>query len=458
MSEQKDFSYTKMPIRPLFFKISMSMIPATLAISGYNIADTCYIGHLPGAESLAAMGFTFPVIMLAGCIFHGFADALMTFTAQLNGAKKQKATRTFVTAGLVMLVLIAAFIALLGVFTCPMLFKLFGASGKTLELAITYMNIWYAGCITIILALSGNDLLIACGNPKYAAWMMMLSMLINVILDPILIFGLGPIPGKGIAGAAIATILSQGIGAVCILSMAQHKYHLIDFKSLTWKTILLDWKQLFAYAIPAILGMLLMPIGNAVIIRITAEFGVVAVAAVAAAGRIEMLAFVIPMSVGMAVMPYMGQNFGAGFYQRIHDGRKFVMRFAFGFLLTSGTLIFLFRRQIVPFFSIDPAVQEIMIQYLSIVVWGLWGVEVHRFSNFTFTGCGKPKFATFLTIMRVVLFLIPFALIALYFHSLKGLFIARFSSDVISAVIAYFCAHHLTTKLIRENKKVELFR
>ncbi|MDD5728098.1 MAG: MATE family efflux transporter, partial [Victivallales bacterium] len=300
---------------------------------------------------------------------------------------------------------------------------------------------------TAALSMTGNGILIAAGNSKTASLAMIFGMVINIILDPLFIFGWGPFPGRGIQGAAIATVISQFLSAFFILTLLYRKYRLLSFERVSRQVVKRAWKRIIVFGIPATLGMLMVPLGSGVLTRITAEFGDAAVAASAAAARIEMAAFVVPMSLGMSLIPFIGQNYGARRYDRIQEGRSFAMRFALFFLVGAAVIIAIFCRPIVAFFAVDPAVRHIMTVYLLIVPWGLWGVEIHRFAGFAYTGCGRPAVAAWLNALRIVGFLIPFSLTALYFKSLPGLFTARLAADVFAALIAFFMAAAMTRKL-----------
>ena len=440
-------SYTTGPIRRSMCKTALAMIPATLALCGYNLADTYFVGRLPGVSPLAAMGFTLPVIMLIGCVFRGLAVGVMTTCAQALGAKKQQRASHLVSGGVWLILLISILVAVLGMVFSKPLFILFGAQGETLELVEKYMDIWFFGCATASLSMTGNDLLIASGDSRVASFSMMLGLAVNVVMDPLFIFGFGPIPGMGIAGAALATIIAQCIGAILVMCVLHFRHRLLMFERIPRDVLFKYWSLMLQYAGPSIIGMLMMPLGVSVMTRITAGFGDVAVAAVSAAGRLEMAAFVVPMSLGMTLMPFAGQNYGAKKYDRICEGRRFSMRFAL-FFLTGAALIFtFFADQIVVWFKDDAEICRIMAQCLRITSWGFAGVEIHRFAGFFFTGCGRPSASAWLNAMRILGLLIPLSLAALYMHWLTGLFIARLIADVLSAVIAYSLVRRMTNRL-----------
>lgn len=205
--------------------------------------------------------------------------------------------------------------------------------------------------------------------------------------------------------------------------------------------------MIIRFAIPSVFGMLLMPIGNGVITWVLSHFGNEAVAASAAAGRLEVIAFFFPMSLGTTLLPIVGQNYGARLYSRINQCRRFAMRFAFAYLLIMAFLFALFAPWMVKFFSTDPKVISIMEDYLRIIPFGFGMIEIHRYSTFFFTGCARPGVAAWLNALRIAGLLIPFTLIALWCNSLTGVFGARLAADLIAGSIGLYCARCLTRKL-----------
>ena len=446
MLKKDNAAYTRGSIEGTMLKTGFAMLAGTLAMSGYNIADTYFVGQL-GKSPLAAMGFIFPVIMLIGCLFHGLASGVMTTSAQaLGGGRKSKAAK-LVTSGVLLIFAISLVLALLGMSTTGWIFEKFGATGETLEQVKGYMNIWYFGCATASLSMVGNDLLIAAGDSRVASGMMMAGMIVNVILDPLFIFGVGPFPAMGISGAALATIFSQLLATVTLLWLLYRRHGLIVPEVMPWRQLRSAWMLMIRFAVPAALGMLLMPIGSAVITRITAEFGNTAVAATAAAGRLEMVAFIFPMALGISLLPMIGQNYGARLYSRINQCRRFAMRFAFWFLLVMAGIYFVFAPQLVRFFSADPGVQEIMVVYMRIIPFGFGMIEIHRYSGFFFTGCGLSSIAAWLNALRIVGLMIPLSLLALWLGSLAGLFWARLAADLLAGGIGWFLASKMTRRL-----------
>ena len=447
-------TYIRGGIARVMLTTALSMIPGTLAISGYNIVDTYFVGKL-GTDQLAAMGFTFPVVMIVGCIYHGLGGGVMTPVAQLLGAGRRDQAARMVTSGILLFTIIGVAMSLAGIAAIDPVFRRLGAKPELMPMIQEYMVIWYLGSLSVALGGAGTHLLVSAGIPKLGGAMMMFGLGLNALLDPLFIFGWGPFPARGIAGAAVATVVAQ-VTALALVTLILHfKLHLIAPLSalLPYPRVLNAWRTIFRYGIPAILGMVLNPAGMAVVTYAVAETGgKTAVAAVSAAGRLEAVAFILPMSLGMSLLPIIGQNFGAKRYDRIDLCRKLAMRFAFVYLLVMSVVYYCVAPFAAHIFSNDPEVVRLMVRYLRIITWGFAFIEIHRYSSFYFTGIGRAKSGAALNIMRVMGLMVPLTLVgALCFESLNGVFCARLAADVLAGSIGCVLATRLTKRLMREN-------
>ena len=448
----RNTAYTDGPIGSVMVKTALSMLPGTLAISGYNIADTYFVSKL-GTLPMAARGFTFPVVMLVGCLYRGLDNGIMTPTAQLLGGGRIPRAARMITSGAILIILVSLIVGIIGSLTIEPVFRdLLKAEDNVMGDIRSYMVIWYMGSVTAALGMATNALMVTAGESRLAGIFMLGGLLFNVILDPIFIFGLGFIPAMGVAGAALATVIAQVVGLAANASVLHFKLRIISTFKLPREVIFGHWKIILRYGIPAICAMLLIPLGSMAVTRGVAEVGgEIAVAAIAAATRIETVAFVFPMSLGMALLPMIGQNYGARAWDRIHQCRRFSMRFAGAILLVMATLFSVFAPELSALFTKDPAVLEIMVRYLRIVSWGLAGVEVHRFGGFFLNACAHPTAAAMLNGSRIVVFLVPLTFLAVAFHSLTGIFYARLAADIWSGIIGLICARAVTKSLFKKS-------
>ena len=446
-------TYTRGSIAKVMFTTALSMVPGTLAISGYNIVDTYFVSKL-GTDPLAAMGFTFPVVMIVGCIYHGLGGGVMTPVAQLLGGGRRDQAARMVTSGIVLFTLIGLAMSLAGIALIDPIFRMQGAKPELMPMIRQYMTIWFLGSLSVALGGAGTHLLVSAGIPKLGGLMMLFGLGLNAVLDPIFIFGWGFVPRMGIAGAAIATVIAQLIALVLVTTILHFKLRLIAPLSalFPYPRVLNAWQTIFRYGIPAILGMVLNPAGMAVITYAVAKTGgKEAVAAVSAAARMEAVAFIFPMSLGMSLLPIIGQNFGAKRYDRIDLCRRISMRFAFFYLLFMSVAYYCCAPYAARIFSDDPKVVPLMAHYLRVITWGFAFIEIHRYSTFYFTGVGMAKSGAALNIMRVAGFMVPLTLIALCFRSLEGIFSARLAADVLAGTIGCILARRLTRRLMAEN-------
>ncbi len=439
--------YTSGSIGRTMLYTALAMLPGTLSISGYNIADTYFVGKLPGASPLAAMGYSFPVIMLLGCVFHGLAIGVMTNAAHSLGGNRHRRAAGIVGSGLALITLVSLLLSAAGIATVDVLFGRFGATGQTLGEVQKYMNTWYFGCFGAALSMTTNSLLIATGDSRMASVSMIGGMLVNVGLDPWFIFGGAGLPAMGISGAALATIISQFSVMVFNLALLHERHKLFNFEFIPRRKLFAAWRLTIRFAIPATLGMLVMPIGSFLLTGITGKFGDAAVAAVAASGRLEMVAFVFPMAIGMTLVPMVGQNFGARLYSRIRACQKFAMGFALIYLSLAGVFYVIFANSLVKIFASAQDVREIMVTAMRIIPWGFAGIEVHRFSGFFFTGCGRPSAAAWLNFLRIGVLMVPFSFLALHLNSLPGLFWARLSADLLAGGIGATATYFMLQRL-----------
>ena len=161
-------NYTRGSIGGTMLKTGFAMLAGTLAMSGYNIVDTYFVGNL-GKIPMAAMGFTMPIIMLVGCFFRGLTIGVMATSAQSLGGGRYSKANTLIFSGLALITIISLIAGICGLFVSEYLIRLMNASAAALPMAKEYMDIWFLGCVTAFVGLTGNDLLISSGYSRTAA-------------------------------------------------------------------------------------------------------------------------------------------------------------------------------------------------------------------------------------------------------------------------------------------------
>ncbi|HAJ78530.1 MAG TPA: hypothetical protein DCO75_02060 [Fibrobacteres bacterium] len=415
-------------------RMALPMLAGTFAINMYNLTNAWFVSRL-GTNALAAISFTFPVIMLISFVIRGFGSGAMTLVAQAFGAKDKNKASELTFHALLFAAFFAVVISVTGIITIKPVFSRLGASGEVLVLIDGYMKVWYLGAIVMALQMIASDIIIGTGATKAISALMVGGTVVNVLLDIVFIFGAFGIPGMGIVGAAVSTILAQGASLVGALYILHYKLRMIDLHALSLKNILVSWGKILSFGIPGALGMVLTPIASAVIIKLVSAYGATAVAASGVAGRIEMFAFMIPMTVGMSLIPFIAQNYGAKRIDRILTARSGAIKFALIYGVFIAAVFLVIINPVSKLFSNDPAVIAVLRHYIFITCAGYGFLEVHRYAGFCMTGVSEPVQATILNIIRVICLLIPLSILGGRIFHLDGVFIGRLVADIAAGCI-----------------------
>lgn len=441
------------PVRGTIIRMAIPMLAGTFAMNTYQLTNAWFVSRL-GTESLAAISFTFPIIMLFMLVTRGLGAGAMTLTAHAIGGHDKKKASALATHALFLAMLFAIILATGGILTIRSLFSTLGASGNVLDKTTDYMRIWYFGCPVMVLQMVASDIIVATGNTKVISSLMVGGTLVNVFFDYGLIFGNLGMPKMGIAGAALATILSQSIALCGAIYMLRKKFGLITRYGNGSQRIFSSWLKILKFGIPGALGLIMTPAASAVITKLVANHGTAAVAAIGVAGRIEMFAFMIPMTVGMSLIPFVAQNFGAGKVERIRSARKGAMTFAVLYGVFIGTMFLIFAEPMARLFSDEQAVINALKTFIYITCAGYGMLEVHRYAGFCMTGTHQPIQAAILDIIRIAVFLIPLSILGNKLFQLNGIFIGRLTTDILSGLLGiYWSGRILKIVSLKHNRE-----
>lgn len=438
------------PIVRTLLLTSLAMIPGTLAMSIFNIVDTYFVSRL-GTAALAAMGYCFPVMMIINCVYHGFTTGIMTLLSHAIGRKDDREVARILGLGSLLIAAVSLVLGIGGSVVARPIFAHFVQTPEVLELTLQFINIWLLGNLTISLGLMSNKVLLALGCTRHAAFWMVYGIILNVFMEPLFIFGYGSFPALGMTGAALATVLAQSITPLGSFYIIQKYRPFLNRTGFDFKYLAECWKNLTLFSMPAILSMLIMPIGGLIMTWIASQFGDDVVAGIAAAQRLETLAFVIPMSLGISLAPMIAQNYAAKKFLRVNAIRKFSFGFALVFLMIAAFLMTFFAENLVGIFTTEPQTLRIGTLCLRIVSWGFAAQEIFRFSTFIYNSCNRPKMSAWYNIFRMFALAVPLSMLALLFHDITWLFIGRLLSDILATVIIWYTSRRLVLKLIQND-------
>jgi len=413
--------------------MAIPMLAGTFAMTMYQLTNAWFVSRL-GTEALAAISFTFPVVMFLMLLVRGLGSGALPLVAHAIGEGDRKKAAVLATHALILGIPFAAVVSVLGILTITPLFSRLGASGEVLSLISRYMKIWYLGTVIMVLQMVMADIIISTGNTKAVSFLLVSSTVLNAFLDMTLIFGMFGMPKMGIAGAALATILSQAATLVVAFYILIKRLKLIGTDVLTTSALFNSWGKILRFGIPGSLGMIMNPISAAVITKLAAGYGTAAVAAMGVATRIEMFALMIPMTVGIPLVPFMAQNYGARRMDRIRTARKGTMIFAVLYGIFIGLMLIIFAKPVARIFSTETAVIDVLCSYIYITSMGFGMAEVHRYAGFTMIGTHKPLRASALNVLRVVVLLIPLTIAGSHLFKLHGIFWGRFAADILAGL------------------------
>jgi putative MATE family efflux protein len=429
-------SLTEGPIGPTLIKLTAPMLFGIMGMVVFNLVDTIYVGRLGTAE-LAALSFTFPVVMVVTSIGLGIGVGTSSLISFAIGEGNHDKVQRITSDSLVLsLLLVTAFISV-GYFTIDPLFTALGATPEILILIHQYMEIWYLGVPFVIVPMVGNNALRAKGDMKTPATIMLTIVVVNIILDPLLIFGLGPFPELGLKGAAIATVFARGLSLFIGLYVLHYRDNMLTFKSPGLTEVLKSWKNLLSIALPAAGARMIVPIAIGIVTHLIASYGAAPVAAYGAASRAEFFMLAILMALSSVLNPFVGQNIGANKVTRAEEALKKGMRFALLWGIGSFLLLLLIARPVANLFSTETEVIEYIILYLHIVPIGYALRGVFDIVANVLYVLRKPLLSAGLVIMQMIFLIIPLIYIGSYFFGIKGIFIGLVVANIISGTVGY---------------------
>jgi putative MATE family efflux protein len=409
---------TQGPVSNWLYKLTAPMVLGILAIFLFNLVDIYFVSLL-GTEPLAALSFTFPATMMVMNLAIGLSIATGAVVSRSIGQNIKNQTRNWVTSSFYLSIFVGLIIAVLGYISQDWVFSKMGAEPQLIPLIREYLDYWYPGSIFLVVMIAVNSSIRATGNTKLPSLIMLASALINGILDPIFIFGWGPVPAMGIKGAALATCISWAIGFVIIMRTLIN-LNLIQFT--LPQNFLSAWKDLTKLGIPAALTNMLGPLANGIIVAWVATYGTQAVAAYGVGSRLEPMAVILIMALTASLPPFVGQNFGAGKIDRIEEALKRSMAFLIGWQLAVYVLLVLFAQPVSQIFSEDVDVQNIIQTFLYILPVSYMGLGICLVSTSTINALHKPKYSLLITAVRLFVLYIPLAWAGHVFFGLNGIF------------------------------------
>jgi putative MATE family efflux protein len=420
-----------------------------------GLIDTWFIGRVGDAE-LAAYGFSFPILMIMTSVAIGLGAGTSSVVARAIGASDHRRARRLSTDSLLLSFLITAGISLIGVLTINPLFKLLNAPDELMPLIRGFMTILYAGVPFVVVGMVGMACMRATGDTRLPSALMIMASVLNVILDPILIFGIGPIPAMGLNGAALAALIARATIFVGTLYLMRMRLDMVTFNKPDPVEMRQSWRDILHVGVPAAGTNAIVPIGAAFITAMIARYGADAVAGFGVASRIESMMLVMYYALSAIIGPFVGQNFTAGNEKRILRALWLCSVFCIASGLVIAALLAAMSGVLPRLFSNSESVTDVTTLFLWLVPisYGTYGMVMVM--NASFNGLGYPMPAVVISVARIAVLYIPLALIGSYFFGVAGIFVGYAIANVVSGIGAYAWAHSIVKHRCAEGGSVSV--
>lgn len=439
------------PVGATLKSLTIPMIYGLVMLMTFNLVDTFFVGLL-GTKPLAAISFTFPITFTVISLTIGLGIGTSAVIAKALGKKDLELARNLSSVAIYLAGLVVGGLAFIGYLLIDEIFLALGASNDILPLIHQYMDLWFIGSVCLIGPMIGNAILRASGDTKTPSFIMGSAGLINALLDPILIFGWGPVPALGLEGAAIATIISWLVGSFMVFYILVVKKRLVDVKILPFSTYLSASKSILHIGLPAAGANMLTPISAAILTAIVAKYGEHAVAAFGVGSRIESIACLIVLALSMTLPPFISQNFGAGNMHRVKQAFNTSVKFVMAWQLLIYFILVLIAQWIAFAFAKEEAVEELIVLFIWILPlgYGLQGIII--LTNSSFNALHKPMTALALSIVRLFVCYVPLSYLGSLLYGITGFFIGGVLGNLAMACLSYYLFNRQFDSLCEQRK------
>jgi len=436
-----DALLTQGPVGRHLVHMTMPVLLGILMMMGQTFIDAWFIGQV-GDRELAALGFAFPIIMVISSVAIGLGAGTSSVLARAIGAHDHRRARRLATDSLILSFGVTVILSFIGILTITPLFRLLGAPDDMIPLIAGYMTILYFGVPFVVVGMVGMASMRATGDTRLPSMLMVLAALINLVLDPLLIFGIGPFPAMELNGAATAALLARGAIFVGTVYLMRSRLDMLTFNKPDIAELKKSWRDILHVGMPAAATNAIIPIATGVITAMLARYGPEAVAGFGVASRIESLTLVMFYALSAVIGPFVGQNVSACKPDRIYTALKLCALFCVAVgLLTAGLLAAL-STFLPSLFSENPDVTGVARLFLLIapISYGAYGVVMVM--NASFNGMGKPMPAVAISVARMAVIYVPVAIALRFVMGIAGIFIAYALANIVTGIVSYLWARN----------------
>lgn len=427
LTEGSIFAHLMRMVIPMSFGI--------VAMMAVGVIDAYWVGKL-GTSQQAAVQFVFPISMAVMSIAIGLGAGASSVVARAAGRGDDDRTKRLATDAILLSFSTVLITSAIGIMFIDELFTAMGASEAMMPHIKDYMQIWYGGIVFIVGPMIAGNILRALGDAILPSLIMIFAAIFNMILDPILIFGWGPVPEMGVQGAALATLISNlavFIGSMAILIFREK---LIDLDWPGFEEVLSNWKEIAHVGLPAAGSNMISPLSMSIAFSAMARFGDPAVAGFGVANRVEAFAIIPLFALSAGIGPITGQNGGAGKTDRVREAFITSFLFATGWSLIMAVILFFVGDYLAGAFLPSEQGQATAEFYWDIVPFTVAGYGIAMAASAGFNGLGRPLYGISINFLRGLVLLAPLTWILGSTYQAEGVVYGVALANIITAVCA----------------------
>ncbi len=432
-------------------RMTIPMIMGMVMMMSFGLIDTFFVSLL-GTDPLAAISFTFPVTFTVISLNIGLGIGTSAIIGKLQGSKALTKSQLYASGSLMLSVLLVGALAIIGFFTIEPIFRLLNASNLLMPYISDYMGLWYLSSIFLAIPMVGNSVLRACGDTRTPSIVMAAGGGLNALLDPLFIFGLGPIPAMGIKGAALATFIAWVVGALAILYILAVRRKLILPRLLTLSELFESSRAILTIGLPAAGANMLTPIAGGVMTAVVASYGAEAVAAWGVGNRMESIASIVVLALSMTLPPFVSQNVGAMQIERVKKAYALTLKFVLIWQFIVFVAMWGLSSWIADTFANEAEVSVLIQLFLMIVPLGYGMQGVIILTNSSLNAMHQPMTALVLSVIRLFIFFVPISVAGSMLFGIKGLFIGNVIANIVMAGVSLAVFKRATAQI--ETEKV----
>ncbi len=434
----------KKALRQIAIPASIGFLFNTL----FNVVDTYFAGQLSVA-ALAGLTISFPIFLITIALASGIGTGSTALAAIALGKKNHQEYHQIAKNALLLSLLVAVVLLIISPFAIPWLLQVSGGTGEAFDAGLAYMNVVIVGAVFQILNFTFNGLLSAQGNTKPFRNFLIIGFFLNLILDPMFIFGWFGLPELGTAGVALATVLVQVVGTIYLgFAFFRSSQYVKDmFKKA--KISLISLSQLLKQGVPVSLNNATISIGIFIIQYYIYQFGSTeTIAGYGVAVRIEQIALLPTIGLNIATVALVGQNFGAQQWDRILQSIKQAVKYGLILLTVGLVIIYPFAPQLVGLFNADPVVIQEGANYLRIEGLAIYTYSMIGIASSVMQAIKKPYFALIIGVLRQLTPIFVFFLLGEVFQlGISGVWWGIVLVNYIAALLAWYVVYRLLNRL-----------